>query len=69
MTRVVAIAFGIVAYAAFLASSSYAIGFVGNLLVPKSIDSGRGDMFRREPYARIERVAASAERSSRESKR
>jgi protein-S-isoprenylcysteine O-methyltransferase Ste14 len=42
MTRVAAILYGGVAYAVFLASSLYTVGFVGNLLAPKSIDSGRG---------------------------
>ena len=40
MARLAVFAFGLIAYVIAMASLVYAIGFVGNIVVPKSIDTG-----------------------------
>jgi methanethiol S-methyltransferase len=57
---VLALAYGALSYTVFLVAFLYAIGFIGNLVVPKTIDSGAGVPFQEALIVNVLLLAAFA---------
>jgi protein-S-isoprenylcysteine O-methyltransferase Ste14 len=51
--RIAAFLYGLVCYLVFFGTFLYAIGFIGNLIVPKAIDSGPGDSLARALFVDV----------------
>ncbi len=57
ISRILIFIYGVVCYLVFLATFAYMIGFVGNLIVPKSMDSGTSTSFPRATLTHIGLIA------------